>query len=649
MNFSSGTSTAPWRDRGAMGVQQFVSGHLSYVSDLPPQVLVQWPLADLIALLRQRLGDQILFQCLDPAYTHPSPLAGTTSTDWMKETNMVGVNVRTLGTFFHVVAYALTLPKYHDSLHLLPIWEPGIVGSLYGKVSWKINPEFFNQELYRFFPQLNSPEKQLKVTLNLLHALGKKVGMDVIPHTDRFSEMVLQYPRFFEWVQQRDGQILRFGEGLDKEVEQIIWNYLFQHGTATGIEVPIHSDMLFNPTNRLLSDAQRSEILFGRPDDYEGRRNRRVALMREVIRLGFETLPMTMAPPYRGLHIKSTSYVVDATGHRWYDYVFNEPQGMSRVFGPLTRYKFFPTLDNSWELDFEKPNTSVWQYIADQYAQCQAQFQFDFMRGDMAHVQPRPSGVPECPNRYYDPLQYIKRAIQRRGVPYFAFYAETFLAPPDQMGYGDELAHLEAIEAETTLGDLQSTSFLSEEFQSKCEAYWKWRGERKFAPCFTILTADKDDPRFDDFFKEGSLARYFIGLLWPGLPSYVSLGFEVRDPHWERAKNEAYSKLYVFQIEDDAEVDKVTHGPYEWGQNQLFWDGISSLRRCVESLWPHLQQAPFTWLSSFEDPIWAWTWGDYLCVVGRHQKHLPESWAHHDLVWSSMEWDSQHPCWILKK
>lgn len=649
MNFTSGNSSFSWRNQGADGILHFVEGTSSFVHALPPQVIVQWPISEIISLLRRRLGDPIVFACLNPDHAFPSPLTNVTTTEWMKSTNMVGVNVRTLGSFFQVVSYALTLPDFHDSIHLLPIWEPGIVGSLYGKVSWKINPEFFSRELQALFPALNTPEKQLKVSINFLHALGKKVGMDVIPHTDRFSEMVIQYPRFFEWVQQKDGKILRHGEGLDQDVERILWSFLQKHGTATGAVVPIHLDMLFNPTNRLLSDAQRAEILFGYPHDYEGRRERRVKLMREVIQHGYETLPMTMAPPYRGLHINPESFVVDDSGHRWYDYVFDKPEGMSRVFGPLTRYKFYPSQADSWALDFDNPTVSAWQYIADQYVKCQSEFQFDFMRGDMAHVQPRPSGVPESPDLYYDPLLYIKKAIQRRGYPYFAFYAETFLAAPNQMGYGDEVKHLEAIEAETTLGDLQSTSITSLEFQEKCRAYWQWRESQSFAPCFTIMTADKDDPRFDQFFQYGIMLRYFIGIFWPGLPSYVSLGYEVRGPHWSRVRNEAYTKLFVFQIEDDTEPDKVTHGPYEWGEDVHIWEGISSLRQLAEQLIPLQEGQPYQWESTFEEAHWSWSWGDYYFVVGMYDATAPVAKPGFRLVWDSSPWDGTHPCWIFKK
>ena len=46
---------------------------------------------------------------------------------------MVGINVRTVGTLFNVIKYALTIPVgegLHNAIHLLPLWEPGVVGSM---------------------------------------------------------------------------------------------------------------------------------------------------------------------------------------------------------------------------------------------------------------------------------------------------------------------------------------------------------------------------------------------------------------------------------------------------------------------------------------------------------------------------------------
>ncbi len=109
------------------------------------------------------------------------------------------------------------------------------------------------------------------------------------------------------------------------------------------------------------------------------------------------------------------------------------------------------------------------------------------------------------------------------------------------------------------------------------------------------MTADKDDPRFDEFYQYGSIVRYFIALFMTDLPSYTGAGFEVRNQHLVRGKNEEYSKLYVFQIFDEEEPDKYTTGPYLWGQNSEQFDQISELRRLGESLLPDFAGQPLRW------------------------------------------------------
>ncbi len=102
----------------------------------------------------------------------------------------------------------LTPPAAQSAIHVLPIWEPGVVGSLYGMVSWLLNSEFFSPSLAAVCPWLDRPDRQLCAVVNLLHGMGRTVGMDVIPHTDRFSEMALAFPEHFEWLRRRDLRIV---------------------------------------------------------------------------------------------------------------------------------------------------------------------------------------------------------------------------------------------------------------------------------------------------------------------------------------------------------------------------------------------------------------------------------------------------------
>ena len=566
----------------AAAVAAFREGRASFIEGLVPELAVSASLEQLTAHLRPRLGDELLQRCLDPAYAHPSPVAGEANGDWLRTTATVGVNVRTIGSFLEVVKYALTLPAHVRAIHLLPIWEPGVVGSLYGMASWEINPEFYSEELGRVSPQLHRPDAQLKVVVNLLHALGKVVGMDVIPHTDRYSEMVLANPDLFEWVRRHETTIVSQRAWLHEEVQGAITDWLSARGPA----LPAYGMVggLWQ-----LPEASRLRLFFGHPDDYGGRQRRRIDLVDWLYHRGLEPVPATMAPPYRGLEVNPdpAAMTVDEAGRAWRDYRITRPTEMSRAFGPLTRYKLYARKDDNrdWAIDFERPRPWVWDYLTGHYTEQQRRFNFDFMRGDMSHVQMRPEGVPAVADDYYDPLRAVKRKIQQT-APHFAYFAESFLERPGFMAYGDEVEHLERSEAEVTLGNLQSMVPDSPEFWTTVAHYLNVEARSTVTPAWTVITGDKDDPRFDHFHHWGELARTFTGLFLGRLPLYFSLGFEQRDRHFERAPNEVYSKLYVFQ---ETRGDKAVSGPFRWGENLELWREWNRLQLFAERLLSRLQ------------------------------------------------------------
>ena len=178
---------------------------------LTPEDALHIPAPEILGILRQRWGKWVDL-ALSPRFTNPdslpevlpeeirSPVAAQPDGNWLQHANLVGVNLRTVGGFWGLIPYILTLPAAQSAIHLLPVWEPGVVGSLYGMVSWQLNPEFFSQPLTSACPWLDRPDRQLRAVVNLLHGMGRTVGMDVIPHTDRFSEMALAYPEHFEWL-----------------------------------------------------------------------------------------------------------------------------------------------------------------------------------------------------------------------------------------------------------------------------------------------------------------------------------------------------------------------------------------------------------------------------------------------------------------
>jgi len=594
-----------WADqnRRSSSLSAFALGEHSFVPGLLPEHLLKLNAREILALLRNRFGETVDL-AVAPEQTDPEissgklplqirgPVVHQPDGTWLKRSNTVGINIRTLGSFWDMVKYALSLPAVQDSIHILPIWEPGVAGSMYGISSWNLNPEFYSEELVQAIPHLNTLDRQLRGVVNLLHVMGKSVGMDVIPHTDRFSEIVLAYPEYFEWLQRQDAAIIDHRANLHVKVQKRLVEFLQVHGPALSSE-----KLPPNLYDSSIDEFQRMRVLFGLSGDYEGRNRRRNLLIQHLYRYGYEPVPATMAPPYRGLAVdtRPEAMTVDAHGQVWRDFVITRPEPMSRVFGPLTRYKLYESKDDNanWELDFDRPRPEVWEYVCQKYDGMQQRFGFDFMRGDMSHVQMRPAGVPQKLNRYYDILGSVKTYIQSQGISYFGYFAETFLPPRDVMGYGEEMDHLEASNADVTLGDLQSTIVGSEEFLQRFRQYLDYLETRDCAPCFTVMTADKDDPRFDEYYRAGNEARLFISYFLTAMPGYMGLGFETRDIHLATAPNEHYTKLFVFQ---QTTGSKATRGPYCWGKNGYLFSSINRMRLYADSIWKTINNRPVRWL-----------------------------------------------------
>ncbi len=543
---------------------------------------------------------------------------GAPDATWLRRANVVGINMRTVGGAWGVVPYSLTLPAVQGAIHVLPFLEPGVVGSLYGPASWEVDPSLFDPALAHLRPALDTVERQLHAVINLLHAMGRVVGLDVIPHCDRFAEIVLAQPDHFEWIHRADQEILRRGAAVASQVERLVYAWVVRQGAADGSLVPGDPEDLF----RALDERTRLRILFGTPDDPAGRRARRTALVRKLHATGLETLPATMGPPYRGLELDPSpaAVSVDAMGLAWREYRFRRPQPMSRVFGPLTRYALYEAVsDDAWELDFGRPREQVWRYVTGHYADLVDRFGFDFMRGDMAHVQMRPTGIPAEIDNRYDILGAVRDEIRDgRGVRSFGYLAESFLAPPGTMAYGDEMDHLEAAGADTALGDLQSTAVGSPEFSARFRRYLDYQATRACTPTLTIITADKDDPRFDSLYASGSVARLFIALLVPDMPSYMALGFELRDVRDRPAPSEHYSKHYVFQVSTGIAA---TRGMYVFGSNVALFATVERIRRLAEKLRDDLATATTVWArppdATGQDRTLAW-----VIDAGRSRRHL---------------------------
>jgi hypothetical protein len=146
----------------------------------------------------------------------------------------------------------------------------------------------------------------------------------------------------------------------------------------------------------------------------------------------------------------------------------------------------------------------------------------------------------------------------------------------------------------------------SERFLENFTYYDRLLRTRKFAPNFTVMTADKDDPRFDEFYLKGNEARQFMAYFLTDMPSYNGLGFEVRDAHPVPAPNEFYTKLYVFQLQSGKNA---TLGPYKWGLNGVLFHHLTRLKIFADEILPQINNAQVNWLRapSSSQYVLAWT------------------------------------------
>ena len=172
-----------------------VQGKSSSYYEIKPQTALDWDFDTAYKALENLIGKrqtQEIFNGKQIASPHSKEL----NSEWLKQSKIIGINPRAIGTYFDIVKYAMTFPE--DSIHLLPLFESGCLNSLYAPLNFKLSKEFMDDDLSKI--GFNTPEKQLKLVIKILHALNKSVGMDFLQHTDRFSQEVFINPNNFIWT-----------------------------------------------------------------------------------------------------------------------------------------------------------------------------------------------------------------------------------------------------------------------------------------------------------------------------------------------------------------------------------------------------------------------------------------------------------------
>jgi hypothetical protein len=493
-----------------------------------PEEALSIPFEQAWQTLEQRLGKETVYHALSLAQqgktlplkapAHEPPHFQKTPA-WMQKAKFIGVPSTVTGSYFHNVQYALSVPE--GAVHLLPFFEHG--GSVYAATNWQPSASYLHPQLAQ--KGLQTPQQQLAFSVSMLHAMGKRVGFDLVPHVDRFAETVFTHPGFFEWIhihpkthhvderQNRDAN--------HQAVEKLITQYLIQNGTPTGEKLdPKVAHALFQPE---VSQATRERLLFG-TGDLASRTEARIRLMQWVRQHGYDTVGQAGAAPYRPVVVKKM--VPDGQGNHWPEFTLKHMQHGMRddIVGNVTPYKLYHVLPDGTP-DITRINQPVWDYLTQQTETLVKNYQFDFFRADMAHIQQSHSNPKQSYDLHRPPelYQVLKSHIQKTQNPAFGTFAESFLL----QGIVSAKEDMRHKGFDVVLGPFQYIASESKDYARNLK-YWLQRSMFHLDPfkvSLSSMTTDSDQPQHKAIFANpvAHKLRLFLGYFLP-LPAYNGMG-----------------------------------------------------------------------------------------------------------------------------
>ncbi len=515
-------------------------------------------------ILIDRLGRKIFHQVYQCDELIKSPVECFKNSDWFKKAKIVGVNPRITGSFLNIVKYALTFSE--NAIHIMPFFESGHEGSLYVQNSWRISNEFLDKN---FIDEgFNTAEKQLKLTVNLLHALGKTVGFDVLPHVDSFSEIVFLNPKYFEWIKlnkQKKSQLFPpevIYDDIHLGVEEKIIEFIKKKNNySTKFDInKLYSDGV--------SEELRHSIIFG--NDSDKWEKIRLELIKYIRSFGFETIPVAEHAPMRPIvfdkiiHNKSTDWAQFKVENKAKDAV---------ILGCTTPYKWYKIDESGYPIT-SKPEYTVWKYFIKKYKSIQEEYGFDFLRADMAHNQISHSSKTIGKVKKKEFWAELKHSIQKN-TPYFATLAEAFYNTYYIDGYTDMINK----EFDVVLGNL-NYRILNENYINHIKDFINvYPKHFPFAPCICVFTNDADKKEHNIFYQSplANEVRMFCAYFLD-LPSYMGMGYELRESLPD--KQEKYTFNYIKQMKK----------PYQWGDNEEFLSSVFEMREIYEKIKNKIKQ-----------------------------------------------------------
>lgn len=523
-------------------------------------------------MLKNLIGNETLESAMNIELPYKSPVKGEKNTKWCASLKIMNINPRLAKTFWGIVKYAMTFPE--KGVHIMPLWETGDRGSLYVQNSWRLNDEFFDADLCNLGYDTSS--KQLKLVVNILHALGKVVCFDALPHVDNFSEITLLNPSHFEWAKlNADKSSQLFPPDVDyntiyKEVENVITN-------ASGL-----GDNLFK-----LEEIEREKLLF--PENCD-RTKIRIHLLDSIRRTGFEPVPVTEHSPCRPIVFEK----FESDGQKdWAVFEIKNKNNQAKIFGCITPYKWYKIDDNGYPIAGEKEE-KVWDYFIDKINKFQSEYNFDFLRADMAHNQISHSHANPLKNEdeKQEMWAFLKDKIQE-SKPYFAVLAEAFY----NTYYIDGIMDMINKKADIVLGNM-NFKFLNEEFVNYIDDFVNpFRENFPFYPCLCTFSTDGDLKEHAKYFQsqEANELRFFISMFF-NLPSYTGMGFETKS--LKPSKYEEFSHEFV----------KHHAKPFIWGENEQMFNVVCGIRDLYLKYIDLIDNAELSLLERMNDRMLVWSY-----------------------------------------
>ena len=542
----------------------------SYVDILPEESLnLDFDIS--CKLLKELIGVNNFCKALK--FEIKSPVRNIENSSWIKTAKIVGINPRIVKTYWGIIKYAMTFPE--NAVHIMPLWESGD-GSLYVQNSWRLNRDFYDKDLEKL--GLNSCEKQLKFVVNILHSLGKCVGFDVMPHVDNFSEIVILNPDCFEWIKLNSDKTSQDFSISTDEISKNIKEKLIKKYNL--------------PENFYdLDEKSKEKFLFSNETD---RFEKRMEIRKFIRDFGFEPLPVVEHFPMRPVKFERLEY---SKNDNWAVFDIENKSSAAIIIGAVTPYKYYKINDGYPEKN--KFDKKVLDYFVKNINKFQAEYDFDFLRGDMAHNQ-----ISQSHNEYKKDLkcpemwEMLKKKIQEN-KPYFATFAESFLSDYYISGAQDMMNK----NFDVVLGEL-NYKYLNHEYLDLLYKYIVEYEKYKFSPLLTIFSNDGDLSEQNKLYAslEANECRYFVSMFM-NTPSYMGMGFEIRDLKPE--KPEQYSNAYV----------KVQKNDYQFGKNIEQFEEISRIRKLYLKYKNIIKNSKFLFFDKRKERQIAWVFENKKCKV----------------------------------